>query len=132
MSALVARLRAHWQLKLLSVGFAAALWLFVVSESRTEMVFTIPLDLSDWPAGLEVTSVSTDSVVVRVEGLRPVLDRLRDESFRAEVSLRGAKPGRIVAEIRPQNVTAPRGVRVLRVTPSRVRAALEPVAEPRD
>jgi hypothetical protein len=114
----------HWQLKLLSVVFAVLLWAFVVSEDRHEVVLAVPLDLIDRPAGLEVVSMGVEAVVVRLEGLRGVVSRLRDDDLRAEVSLRDARPGRFVARLAPDNVRVPRGVRVVQVTPSQVNATL--------
>ena len=64
-------------------------------------------------------------MVVRVEGRHSLLRRLHEEDFRAEVSLKSARPGRFVARIDTDNVSAPTGVRVVRVTPSEVRAILE-------
>ena len=114
----------HWQLKLLSVVFAVLLWAFVVSEDRHEVVLAVPLDLIDRPAGLEVASIGVEAVVVRLEGLRGVVSRLRDDDLRAEVSLRDARAGRFVARLAPDNVRVPRGVRVVQVTPSQVNATL--------
>jgi hypothetical protein len=96
-----------------------------VTEERTDAVFTVPLDLVDRPPGLEVASIGVESVVVRVEGRHSRLRRLHEEDFRAEVSLKSAQAGRFVARIDTDNVSAPAGVRVVRVTPSEVRAILE-------
>jgi YbbR domain-containing protein len=115
----------HWPLKLVAVVFAVALWVFVMTEERTDAVFTVPLDLVDRPAGVEVASVGVETVVVRVEGRETQLRRLHEADFRAEVSLKSARPGRFVARIDTDNVSAPVGVRVVRVTPSEVRALLE-------
>jgi YbbR domain-containing protein len=115
----------NWSLKLVSVFFAMGLWLFVATEERTDAVFTVPLDLVNPPAGVEVASVGVETVIVRVEGRRSLLRRLREEDFRAEVSLKNARPGRFVGRIDTDNVVAPVGVRVVRVTPSEVRATLE-------
>lgn len=115
----------NWSLKLTSIIFAAGLWAFVATEERTDAVFTVPLDLIDRPPGVEVTSVGVESVIVRVEGRSSRLRRLHEEDFKAEVSLKGARPGRFVARIDTDNVSAPAGVRVIRVTPSEMRAVLE-------
>jgi hypothetical protein len=122
--ALWTRLITQWELKILSVAFALLLWIFVTSEDKLEAVFAVPLDLVDRPADLEVTALGVEMVVVRVEGFRSLVGRLRDEHLRAEVSLRDAQPGPFVARILPQNVVAPRGVRVIEVTPSQIRATL--------
>lgn len=125
MIGLRALLIENWPLKLVAFAFAAGLWVFVVTEERTDAVFTVPLDLVDRPAGMDVASVGVETVVVRVEGRHSLLRRLHEEDFRAEVSLKSARPGRFVARIDTDNVSAPKGVRVVRVTPSEVRAILE-------
>jgi hypothetical protein len=126
-SPFLAGLREHWPLKLLSLGFAVVLWAFVVSTDRGEAIFTVPIDFTGTPPGLEVTSLGVETVVVRVSGRRSLLDHLREDDFRAEVSLRGAAAGRVVARILPADVVSPPGVRVLRVTPSQVRATLDAI-----
>ena len=123
-----ARLLEHWPLKLLSLVFAVALWVFVVSGDRGEAVFTVPLALAGAPPNLGVAQVGVETVVVRVQARRSVLSRLREGDFRAEVSLEGAQPGRFVARIQPQNVSAPQGVRVVQVSPAQVRVLLEVAA----
>ena len=125
MTGLRALVLENWPLKLTSLLFAAGLWAFVVAEERTDAVFTVPLDFVDRPPGVEVTSAGVESVVIRVEGRYSRLRRLHGEDFKAEVSLRGARPGRFIGRIDSDNVSAPAGVQVLRVTPSEVRAVLE-------
>jgi YbbR domain-containing protein len=121
----LARLAEHWRLKLLAVIFAVGLWLFAASQDRTEAVYTVPLELTDRTPGLDVTSLGIETVVVRVQGARRALERLRDEDLRVEVSLRGLTAGRFAVRIPPSSVTVPRGIKVLRVTPSQVRGTLE-------
>ena len=125
MTGVRALLLQNWPLKLASVLFAVGLWLFVAAEDRTDAVFTVPLDLIDQPPNVEVASLEVGTVIVRVEGRRSRLRMLREEDFRAEVSLKRAQPGRFVARIQPENVLVPAGVRVVRVTPSEVRGVLE-------
>ena len=125
MIGLRALLLENWPLKLASLVFAIGLWLFVATEERADAVFTVPLDLIDRPPNVEVTSVGVETVIVRVEGRRSRLRQLHEDDFRAEVSLKNARPGRFVARVQSENVSAPSGVRVVRVTPTEVRAVLE-------
>ena len=97
----------------------------ISKENVTIFGINIPLDLVDRPANVDVASLGVEAVVVRVEGRESVLRRLHETDFRAEVSLKRAQPGRFVARIDTDNVSAPPGVRVVRVTPSEVRAVLE-------
>jgi len=125
---LAARLLDHWQLKLLSLVFAVALWVIVAVEDIGEAVYTVPLDLTQLPPGLQVTALGVDTVDVRLHGLRHVLSRIEERALRVRVSLLGARPGDLVLVIRPEDVPVPRGVQVVRVTPSRIQATLEPTA----
>ena len=43
--------------------------------------------------------LGVETVIVRVEGRRSRLRALREEDFRAEVSLKGAQPGRFVLSV---------------------------------
>jgi hypothetical protein len=117
----------HWQLKVLSLVFAVALWAVVASEDRGEAVFTVPIDVTGLPAGLEVVSLGVEAVDVRVQGLRHLLARLQEQNMRAEVELRTARPGDAMLAIRPEDVVVPRGVQVVRVTPSRVRVTVDSI-----
>lgn len=125
--ALGARLLEHWQLKLLAVLLAVALWLFAAAEDRGEAVYAVRVRLVAIPSGLTVTTLEDETVDVRIQGRRGVLGRLRERDLRVEVSLRDARPGGFVARVSPANVAAPRGVQVLRVAPSRVRGTLAEV-----
>jgi YbbR-like protein len=124
-SGTLARFAENWPLKLVSVVFAMGLWLFVAAEERTEAVFTVPLELADPPPGVEVTTVSAETVIVRVVGRDSLLRRLHEEDFQARISLKNVRPGRFALRIQPDSVWAPPGVRVVRVTPSEVRGVLE-------
>jgi hypothetical protein len=121
------RLTEHWQLKLVSVVFAIALWIFLVVEDKGEAVYTVPLDVRNVPPGIEVTALGAEAVAVRVQGLRHVLSRLDERELHAVLDLRGARLGDVLVRIRPEDVSVPRGVEVLRITPAQVRATLDPV-----
>ena len=125
-SALPLWVTAHWQLKLLSLGFAIFLWIFVASEEKAETVVSVPIEFGRIPPGLEIVSSDNDSVDVRVHGLRSVLNRLDGRGLRVTVDLREARPGETTVRLLPEQVQAPRGIQVLRVTPSRVRLQLRP------
>ncbi|MBI2879284.1 MAG: hypothetical protein HYY19_06130 [Candidatus Rokubacteria bacterium] len=121
------RLLDHWQLKLLSVAFAVGLWLFVVSEDKVETVFAAPIELREIPMGLEIARMETETVEVRVRGLRSIVSRVRDRDLRVPLDLKGVQPGETVLRVVPEKIGVPRGVEVLRVTPSRIRVVLRPV-----
>lgn len=114
----------HWQLKLLSLGFAILLWVFIASEEKIETVMAVPVEFVRIPSGLEIVG-DGDSVDVRIQGLRTVLARLASRELRVTVDLRGARAGETTVRLTPAEVRAPQGIQVLRVTPSRLRLHLE-------
>jgi len=116
----------HWQLKLLSLGFAILLWVFVASEEKVETVMSVPVEFVRIPPGLEIAGGDGDSVDVRIQGLRTLLTRLGGRELRVTVDLREAGPGETTVRLTPAEVRAPQGIQVLRVTPSRLRLRLQP------
>jgi len=122
----VRRLFRHWELKLAAVLLSLALWLFVMTSEKAELVLSAPIEFDEIPAGLVVAGDRPESVDVQLHGLRAVLARLGRDEVRARVSLAGVRPGEVVVRLVPDQVAAPSGVTVLRVSPSRLRVTLEP------
>jgi hypothetical protein len=125
----------HWELKILALAFAVALWLFVMISEKSDLVLSAPIQLEDMPAGLVVVGEQPDSVDVQLHGLRANLLRMSADHLRARVSLEDAEPGEVTLRVLPEHITVPPGVTVLRVTPSRIRLRLaaptSPPGEPR-
>lgn len=119
------RITAHWELKLLSLVAAAILWFLVVSGEKAEVTLSVPVQFQSIPPGLELVAERPESVDVQVQGLRSTLGRLSGEDLRAAVSLAGVPAGESTFRVLPETIRAPKGVKVLRVTPSRVRLVLE-------
>jgi hypothetical protein len=121
----VRRLFRHWELKLAALALSSALWIFVMTSEKAEVVMAAPVEFDGVPPGIEVTGDRPDSVDVQMHGLRAVLARVGPEQVRARVSLAGARPGEMVVRLDPDQISVPSGVTVLRVNPSRLRLMLE-------
>ncbi|HUG36937.1 MAG TPA: CdaR family protein [Candidatus Limnocylindrales bacterium] len=119
-------LARNWGLKVAALVLAAALWLFVMTSEKVDMIVTAPVELDAVPTGLELLGERPDSVDVQLHGLRTTLARLPRDQIRARVSLAGSRPGEATVRITPEQVMVPPGVTVLRVNPSRFRVVLEP------
>jgi hypothetical protein len=122
----VRRLFRHWELKLAALVLSLALWLFVMTSEKAELVLSAPVEFDEIPAGLVVAGERPESVDVQLHGLRAVLARLGRDEVRARVSLAGVSPGEVVVRLVPDQIAAPTGITVLRVSPSRLRLTLEP------
>ena len=118
----------HWELKLLALGFSIALWFFVMTSEKSDLVFSVPIEFDRVPPGLALTDERPDSVDVQLHGLRGTLARLSPEQVKAHVSLSGVGPGEVMLRLSPDQVVVPPGVTVLRVNPSLIRLVLTAAA----
>ena len=105
-------------LKLLSIFFAIVLWSFVHSERRTEVSISVPLELTNIPAGLMVVNDVEKAIDIRVLGPQTIVRSLSSKTIKLSVDLKGAKPGITHVEILPRNFPVPRGVMITRISPA--------------
>jgi YbbR domain-containing protein len=114
----------HWELKLLALVFAFALWLFVMTSEKSDLILSAPIELDGVPPGLVVSGEQPETVDVQLHGLRGTLARLAPDQLKARLSLAGTQPGEVTLRILPEHVAVPPGITVLRVNPSRIRLVL--------
>lgn len=116
----------HFGLKVLSVFLAALLWLIVAGEITVERGIRVPLEMQQFPAGLELKGDSPTFVDVRVRGGSTTLSQMSSGDIIAMIDLRGARAGERLFQLTPEQVRTPVGVQVIQVTPSSVALTLEP------
>jgi YbbR domain-containing protein len=115
----------HGGLKLVSIALAIGLWMAVSGEEVVERGLRVPLELQQFPPGLELAGDAPTVVDVRVRGGSATLSRLEAGAVLAELDLHTARPGRRLYQLGPNNVRTPFGVEVVQVTPSSVAMAFE-------
>ena len=118
----------HLGLKLLSVLLGVMLWMVVAGEETVVRGLRIPLELQQFPAGLELESEPPSTVEVRVRGSSGALGRLTSTDVVAVIDLRGVHAGRRLFPLMPEQVRAPFGVEIVQVTPPTVVLVFEPSA----
>jgi len=118
----------NWELKLLALVVAVTLWFFVVGGEKSEIMLPARIEYMNIPSGMMLIGPTPETVDVQLKGLRSSLARLTRDDLRAQVNLARVGPGEAVVQLIPDSVVAPRDVTVLRVSPSRLRVTLEPVA----
>lgn len=108
-------------LKLLSLFAAFALWLFVNGGARdSESALQISLQLQNLPNHLMIVSPQVSMVDVRVSGPRALLSRINASELAVGLDLSGVRPGPAVFRVQADQLNLPRGVRIVRLTPSEV------------
>jgi len=118
----------HVGLKVLSVTLAVMLWMVIAGEETVERGLRVPLELQQFPPGLELLGDVPTTADVRVRGAAGTLSRLSPGDIVAVVDLRGARSGERLFHLTPEQVRAPFGVEVVQVTPSTVAVAFENAA----
>lgn len=105
--------------KVFSIVFAAGLWLMVnAGERDTEKSLTVPLEWRNLPSHLVVTGAEVDSVDVQVLGPRTLLGLLNQPKI--VLDLTGMRPGQSSFRIGAERLSLPRGVRLVRISPSQI------------
>jgi YbbR domain-containing protein len=115
----------HLGLKVLSVGIALLLWMIVAGEQVVERGLRVPLELQQFPAGLELQAEPPSFVDVRVRGGSGILARLAPSEMFAVVDLRTARPGRRLFPLTAEDVRVPFGVEVVQITPPGIALVFE-------
>jgi YbbR domain-containing protein len=115
----------HLGLKVLSAGLALMLWMVVSGEETVERGVRVPLELQQFPAGLELRDDAPSTVDVRVRGASGALSRVSPGDIVAVLDLRGARAGRRLFHLTPEQVRTPFGVEVVQVTPPTVAMVFE-------
>ena len=117
----------RWELKLLSLVVAFAVWLLVTGRERAEIVLPARIEYQNIASGLMLMGPTPDVVDLQVRGVRSSLARLTPDDLRVPVDLARLGAGEAVVQLVPDKVRAPRDITVVRVNPSRLRVTLEPV-----
>jgi YbbR domain-containing protein len=107
----------HFGLKVWSVVLAVLLWLAVSGDEIVERGLRVPLELQQFPAGLELQGDAPSLVDVRVRGESSTLGRMAAGDIVAVLDLKTARPGQRLYQITPEQVRTPFGVEVVQVTP---------------
>jgi len=118
----------HLGLKLWSVVIAVLLWLVVAGEQTVERGLRVPLELQQFPSGLELQSEPPALIDVRVRGSSTALGQIAGGDIVAVLDLHSARPGRRLFQLSADQVRAPFGVQVVQVSPSNLTLTFENTA----
>lgn len=118
--------------KLLSVVAAFGLWFFVnAGERDSELALQVPVELRNIPPNVMLVSPRVDFIDLVVRGPRTLLNRIVPDQVTMALDLRGVRPGPAVFRIMSEQLDFPRGVTVMRLTPSEVTLEFAPTMRKR-
>ena len=105
-------------LKLASLALATVLWFVIAGEKSSERGLTVPVELQNFPANLELTGDAVNSVEVRLRASPGIIHALGPGEVSALINLAGAGEGERIIHLNADTIRVPFGVRVVKVTPA--------------
>jgi len=116
----------NFGLKLLSLSMAFVLWALIATEPELETSINVPVEFRNMPADLEISSDQDSTAYLQVKGPS---GRLRSLT-RADVAvvldlLKIQQPGTTTFTLDSSRVILPRGVTLVKATPSQLRLVFE-------
>jgi YbbR domain-containing protein len=115
----------HFGLKVLALGLAVLLWMVVSGETTVERGLSVPLELQEFPSGLELQTKPPSTVDVRVRGGSGTLSRVAPVDIVAVLDLHGATAGQRLFHLTPDQLRVPFGVEIVQITPTTVALVFE-------
>jgi YbbR domain-containing protein len=115
----------HFGLKVLAFAIAVLLWVVVSGEATVERGLSVPLELQEFPAELELQTKPPSNVDIRVRGGSGTLSRLSPSDIVAVLDLHGAQEGQRLFHLTSDQVRVPFGVDVVQITPTTIALMFE-------
>lgn len=108
-------------LRVLSLGIAIGLWIFVNAGQRSMIdELSVPISYRRLPAGLVIVNHPPDFAKIQVTGPRTLLSLLDSDRLTVRLDLSGIGPGQASFKINPAMFNVPRQTTVTSASPSEV------------
>jgi YbbR domain-containing protein len=117
--------RSNLGLKVLSVGLAFGVWLYVNSQGQATVSFAVPIEVVGLAPDLVLAEMSENSAEVRLQGRENTLGRIGSRQVHAYLDLASVTPGEQYVSLGAADIKAPEPVEVARVSPRQVRVRIE-------
>jgi YbbR domain-containing protein len=105
-------------LRVISLALAALLWIVIAGGDTVERGLNVPVELRNFPAGLEITGDLVNSVDVRLRASPGLVESLDVDRVLARIDLAGAEEGEQIIQLTADNIEVPFGFRIVKITPS--------------
>lgn len=111
-------------IKALALALAVSLWLMASGVKQEERDISLPLTVTNMPAGLAVERRIPREIRVTIEGPKFSLQRVHGESLPVHLDLKGLGEGPVTFSGMEKRLRLPPGISVLRVYPANIELKL--------
>ncbi len=122
-------LTKNWLEKLISLLLAVLLWVYVTGQEKSEMSFTVPLELTNIPPNMEIINEPPAYITIRVRGNSHILTNVKPGKIKVVLDLSHLKEGKNTFTLTRKSVILPRGLVVTKINPTSVVIKAEKVVE---
>lgn len=105
-------------LKLLSVGIATLLWVYVASEEKTEISIKVPIRFVNLPPDKAIIGDVPSNVDVLLSGPKSIVFGLMNKDLEYKVDMKGAQIGLVEVRVEPEALGISNPLKILRISPS--------------
>lgn len=111
----------RWKIKAGALALVLSFWLLLAGQQNFEVALTVPVQLSNVPAGIEVVEPMDPHVQIRFRGLRKDAGTLSEKNVRVELDISASGPGRKVFPVTREEIRLPNErVSIVSVEPSQM------------
>lgn len=118
LAAVKCRCTRNASLKILSLMLAVCIWSFTSLSRETRYELVLFVELRNTPPGYAVAPPLPGEMHFTLTGPSILIDGARRSNSRVILSLRGAKPGKILFSHLETNLKLPEGIKVTRISPA--------------
>ncbi len=112
----------RWHVKVGALFLVATLWLMLAGQQNFEKTITVPLELTNIPAQLEILGPVNPKVEIKVRGLRKDVSTLNEKNVMADIDLSVAGLGRRTFSITRDHIRLPNeGMHVVDIDPRQLK-----------
>lgn len=121
----------NWGLKLFSLLLALVLWLTLIPEEKifSEKTLTVPLELHNIPAQIELVERPPSTVDVKIRAPQRILNQFTSVAVHAALNLERASVEQTEYPLNKNMISLPSGGKVMDIYPSQVNLRLERTKE---
>ena len=100
-------LTRRWKAKAGTLALVLAMWLLLAGQQNFEVALSVPIEVKNVPAQMEILEPVDPKVQIRVRGLRKDAGTLNEKNVHVELDLAGAAAGRRVFPLTREHILLP-------------------------